>query len=68
MGNLLDNAFDASLKNSQGNKTVELYLSDEGEDVIVEVADQGCGVPESLREAIFEQGVSTKTEEAAVAV
>ena len=64
VGNLLDNAFDASLKNLQGNKTVELYLSDEGEDVIVEVADQGCGVPESLREAIFEQGVSTKTEDA----
>ena len=64
VGNILDNAFDASLKNLQGNKTVELYLSDEGEDVIVEVADQGCGVPESLREAIFEQGVSTKTEDA----
>lgn len=29
----------------------------------MEVADQGCGVPESLREAIFEQGVSTKTED-----
>lgn len=63
VGNLLDNAFDASLKNPQGNKTIELYLSDEGDDVIVEVADQGCGVPESLREAIFEQGVSTKTED-----
>lgn len=56
VGNLLDNAFDASLKNLQGNKTVELYLSDEGEDVIVEVADQGCGVPESLREAILSKG------------
>ncbi|MCE0825008.1 sensor histidine kinase DpiB [Buttiauxella sp. A2-C2_NF] len=62
VGNLLDNAFDASLKNSRSNNIVELYLSDEGSEVIIEVADQGCGVPETLREAIFEQGVSTKTD------
>lgn len=62
VGNLLDNAFDACLKNPQCNKVVELYLSDEGAEVIIEVADQGCGVPEALRESIFEQGVSTKTD------
>ncbi|WMY73304.1 sensor histidine kinase DpiB [Buttiauxella selenatireducens] len=62
VGNLLDNAFDASLKSAQNHKIVDLYLSDEGTDVIIEVADQGCGVPEALREVIFEQGVSTKTE------
>lgn len=63
VGNLLDNAFEASLRIQQGNKVVELYLSDEGDDVIIEVADQGCGVPEALREKIFEQGVSTRTDE-----
>ena len=63
VGNLLDNAFEASLCTQQGNKVVELYLSDEGDDVIIEVADQGCGVPEALREKIFEQGVSTRTDE-----
>ena len=63
VGNLLDNAFEASLRTQQGNKVVELYLSDEGDDVIIEVADQGCGVPEALREKIFEQGVSTRTAE-----
>lgn len=63
VGNLLDNAFEASLRTQQGNKVVELYLSDEGDDVIIEVADQGCGVPEALRENIFEQGVSTRTDE-----
>ena len=55
--------FEASLRTQQGNKVVELYLSDEGDDVIIEVADQGCGVPEALREKIFEQGVSTRTDE-----
>ncbi|QLR78551.1 sensor histidine kinase DpiB [Citrobacter freundii] len=63
VGNLLDNAFEASLRTQQGNKVIELYLSDEGDDVIIEVADQGCGVPEALREKIFEQGVSTRTDE-----
>lgn len=63
VGNLLDNAFEASLHNLQGDKTIELYLSDEGVEVIIEVADQGCGVPPSLREAIFDQGVSTKRDE-----
>ena len=63
VGNLLDNAFEASVRTQQGNKVVELYLSDEGDDVIIEVADQGCGVPETLREKIFEQGVSTRTDE-----
>lgn len=63
VGNLLDNAFEASLHTQQGNKIVELLLNDEGEDVVIEVADQGCGVPESLCEKIFEQGVSTRTDE-----
>ena len=62
VGNLLDNAFDASLKNPDGNKIVELFLSYEGHEVIIEVADNGCGVPEELRELIFERGVSTKTD------
>ena len=64
LGNLLDNAFEASLNHPCSDKCIELWLSDEGEDVIVEVADHGCGVPEALREAIFEQGVSTKADAA----
>ncbi|WP_312980029.1 sensor histidine kinase DpiB [Atlantibacter sp.] len=62
VGNLLDNAFEASLNNPQSDKTVELYLSDEGNDVIIEVADRGCGVPDALRQTLFQQGVSTKTD------
>ncbi|QKN82252.1 sensor histidine kinase DpiB [Scandinavium goeteborgense] len=64
VGNLLDNAFEASLHNPQGDKIVELYLSDEGAEVIIEVGDYGCGVPVGLRDAIFDHGVSTKRDEA----
>lgn len=63
VGNLLDNAFEASLRNEEGDKVVELFMSDEGDDVIIEVADQGCGIPEAMREKIFEQGVSTRVDE-----
>lgn len=64
VGNLLDNAFEACLNNPQGEKTVELWLSDEGEEVIIEVADQGCGVASTLKETLFERGVSSKEDAA----
>ncbi|WP_240446245.1 ATP-binding protein, partial [Pseudomonas aeruginosa] len=47
----------------QGNTVAGLFLTDAGADVMIEVADQGCGVPESLRDKIFEQGVSTRADE-----
>ncbi|MES0686110.1 sensor histidine kinase DpiB [Providencia stuartii] len=62
LGNLLDNAFEASLKNNEGNKQVELYLSDEGSEFVIEVADQGCGFPAKMKERWFERGMTTKTE------
>lgn len=62
LGNLLDNAFEASLKNEASNKRVELYLSDEGKEIVIEVADQGCGFPPELRDKWFERGTTTKTD------
>lgn len=59
VGNLLDNAFEASLRSDEGNKIVELYLSDEGDDVVIEVADQGCGV-QSLYETKYLSRVSVR--------
>ena len=62
LGNLLDNAFEASLKTNSGNKQIELYLSDEGKEIVIEVADQGCGFPLEIRDTMFERGITTKTE------
>ncbi|EPL6455101.1 sensor histidine kinase DpiB [Providencia rettgeri] len=62
LGNLLDNAFEASLKSQQGNRQVELYLSDEGQEIVIEVADQGCGFPPEMHDKWFERGVTTKTD------
>lgn len=63
VGNLLDNAFDASLRQGEGADSVELYLSDEGPQVIIEVADRGAGVPEDRRDVIFNRGITSKTDE-----
>ncbi|HHR5886114.1 TPA: sensor histidine kinase DpiB [Providencia alcalifaciens] len=62
LGNLLDNAFEASLKNEVGNKQVELYISDENNEIVIEVADQGCGFPLELQDKWFERGTTTKTD------
>jgi two-component system, CitB family, sensor kinase len=58
LGNLVDNAVDAAA-GGQG-ATVELWILADGEDVHVRVRDNGPGVPEELREAIFVRGFSTK--------
>ncbi|OCG28073.1 hypothetical protein A9G11_11205 [Gilliamella sp. wkB108] len=60
LGNLLDNAFNASLKNSVGDKTITLYLSDATEEIVLEVGDQGCGVDSRIRDSIFEPGVTSQ--------
>ena len=64
VGNLLDNAFDAALAEGSQSKKVTLYMAETDKELIVEVADNGCGVDESVREQIFERGVSSKSQEA----
>lgn len=60
IGNLLDNAFEAVLAEGAQGKTITFYMADSDTEVIIEVADNGIGVDESIRERIFERGVSSK--------
>ncbi|TDN52254.1 two-component system cit operon sensor histidine kinase CitA [Buttiauxella sp. JUb87] len=60
IGNLLDNAVDATLKAQNNSAPVELYISDRNQELVIEVADQGVGVDDALKPHIFEQGVSSK--------
>lgn len=59
IGNLLDNAVDATLS-ARASAPVELYISDRNQELLVEVADRGCGVNDALKPHIFEQGVTSK--------
>jgi two-component system, CitB family, sensor kinase len=60
IGNLLDNAFDAVLVANKKEKTVHLFMTDIGDDLIFEVEDSGNGIPEEFFDQIFQKGVSTK--------
>ena len=60
VGNLLENAFDAV----QGcaMQTVTLELVEAAGEIRVTVWDSGMEIPESLREHLFDYGVTTKKE------
>ena len=66
LGNLLDNAFEATLlqlkQNTDGQRTIRLTMSDYGNDLIFEIDDSGDGIPVEEQQRIFEKGVSTKKE------
>ncbi len=67
LGNLLDNAFEATRlqlkQNTAGPGTIKLSMSDYGNDLIFEIEDHGEGIPLAEQQRIFEKGVSTKMED-----
>jgi signal transduction histidine kinase len=54
--NLLDNAIDAT----DGKGTVTIRTAREGSRVLVEIADNGAGIPAELQRRVFEPFVTTK--------
>ncbi|MCZ4294148.1 ATP-binding protein [Vibrio sinaloensis] len=68
LGNLIDNAFDATREAitketlfAPHRRTIEVSISDFGNEVILEVIDQGCGLPENMSvESLVRRGVSSK--------
>ena len=64
IGNLIDNAMEAVLAvEDQTKPYVKLFLTDLGEDLIIECEDCGIGIPDELGNAVFEKGFSTKAGE-----
>ncbi|WP_010495383.1 ATP-binding protein [Paenibacillus elgii] len=61
IGNLADNAMEALLEYSADEeKKVTLFLSDYGEDLMIECEDNGPGIPDDWAGDIFQKGVSSK--------
>ncbi len=60
LGNLIDNALEATRQHTGTGGIVQLSMTDLGHELIFEVQDQGPGIPEDARQRIFEKGVSTK--------
>jgi sensor histidine kinase regulating citrate/malate metabolism len=59
LGNLIDNAMDAAAEAPERWVSVVLRPAVDG-GVVLEVADSGAGVPQHLREQIYDPGFSTK--------
>ena len=60
LSNLLDNAFEATLKNPQSNKKISLLITDSGSDLVIEVADNGTGIDSAISDSIFIKGATSK--------
>lgn len=60
IGNLLDNACHAALQQGHHQPRVRLFFTDLGEQLLIEVEDNGPGVPPAHVEKIFDEGFSTK--------
>ena len=60
-GNLIDNAVDAAAQAQARPRWVELTIVAAECDLIIRVRDSGPGVPHDMREAIFMDGVTTKS-------
>ena len=62
IGNLLDNAIEATQRAPLPHEPVEVLILLNERELIIEVADQGIGIKPEIRERIFERGVTTKTQ------
>jgi len=61
IGNLLDNANEATQRAALPHAPVEVLIRLNERELIIEVADRGIGIVPELRDHIFERGVTTKT-------
>ncbi|WP_245884116.1 ATP-binding protein [Vibrio albus] len=60
IGNLIDNAFEATLNNPDSNKIITLLITDAGNELVIEIADNGCGIDPEISGTIFTRGVTSK--------
>ncbi len=63
LGNLIDNALEATLNHTGSGGKVNVSMTDIGNDIIFEVEDQGGGIEDTEQDHVFEKGYSSKTDE-----
>ncbi len=60
LGNLILNAIDAAREQEAERKTIEISTSSNGNDFLLQVLDEGCGVNEDVIPTLFEPYVTHK--------
>ena len=60
-GNLIDNAMDSVNKRSK-DKQINVFFTDLGKEFILEIDDNGTGIPASIEDKLFDSGFSTNKE------
>jgi len=60
IGNLLDNAIEATQRAPIPSEPIEVLILLNERELIIEVADRGVGIEPSIRDHIFERGMTTK--------
>ena len=59
LGNLIDNALDAAASSSD-ERWVSVSVTEQDDELVLEVQDSGSGIPEGVGGQIFQEGFSTK--------
>lgn len=62
IGNVLDNAIEATLVAPPPLLPVEILIRQNAQEILIEVADRGTGIADELKTTLFEPGVTSKTE------
>ncbi|WP_067486969.1 sensor histidine kinase [Dickeya sp. CSL RW240] len=62
IGNVIDNAVEATLACPLPHYPVEVYIYDGEQELVIEVADQGTGIDPDIADRVFEMGVTSKLE------
>ncbi|WP_416361230.1 DcuS/MalK family sensor histidine kinase [Mammaliicoccus sp. Dog046] len=63
IGNLIDNSIDSLMTSSVTEKTIEVHLEYNQQDLYIDVIDSGPGMKSELGNDIFEKGYSSKGED-----
>ncbi|ENL1642306.1 sensor histidine kinase [Raoultella ornithinolytica] len=61
IGNLLDNAIEATQRAELPHEPVEVLIQLNARELMIEVADRGIGIDPAIHDHIFERGITTKT-------
>jgi len=60
LGNLIENATEAVLESESQYKRVDVLITHDARELVIEVTDTGNGIPEEIIAQVFEKSFSTK--------